>query len=124
MPAACASTRLITASGKCLEGVPGMGFVIARRDGLGKLGAGNSASLAMDLLDQWQYMQKTGQWRFTPPTHVLAALRAALDQYPGAGRPAARLAALHRKLRARWFPACGRWASRPSCPMRCRRRSS
>jgi len=37
---------------------------------------GNTCSLAMDLLDQWQYMQKTGQWRFTPPTHVLAALRA------------------------------------------------
>ncbi|MFX8652931.1 aminotransferase class V-fold PLP-dependent enzyme, partial [Acinetobacter baumannii] len=70
---------LIAASGKCLEGVPGMGFVIGRRSALERA-AGNSASLAMDLLDQWQYMQKTGQWRFTPPTHVLAALRAAVDQ--------------------------------------------
>ena len=63
---------LIAASGKCLEGVPGMGFVIARRTAL-EQSAGNSASLALDLLDQWQYLQKTGQWRFTPPTHVLAA---------------------------------------------------
>jgi 2-aminoethylphosphonate-pyruvate transaminase len=74
---------LIAASGKCLEGVPGMGFVIAQR-------ASSSArrqqrSLAMDLLDQWQYMQKTGQWRFTPPTHVVAALRAAIDQYHAQG---------------------------------------
>jgi 2-aminoethylphosphonate-pyruvate transaminase len=49
-------------------------------------------SLAMDLLDQWQYMQKTGQWRFTPPTHVIAALRAAIDQYQTQGGQAARLA--------------------------------
>ncbi len=82
---------LIAASGKCLEGVPGMGFVIARRTTL-QGSAGNSCSLAMDLLDQWQYMQKTGQWRFTPPTHVVAALRAAIDQYQAQGGPAARLA--------------------------------
>lgn len=82
---------LIAASGKCLEGVPGMGFVIGRRSALERA-AGNSASLAMDLLDQWQYMQKTGQWRFTPPTHVLAALRAAVDQYKAQGGQPARLA--------------------------------
>src|SRR5882762_9892196 len=82
---------LIAASGKCLEGVPGMGFVIARRTTL-QGSAGNSCSLAMDLLDQWQYMQKTGQWRFTPPTHVVAALRAAIDQYQAQGGQPARLA--------------------------------
>jgi 2-aminoethylphosphonate-pyruvate transaminase len=82
---------LIAASGKCLEGVPGMGFVIARRTAL-EASAGNTASLALDLLDQWQYMQKTGQWRFTPPTHVVAALRAAIDQYQAEGGQAARLA--------------------------------
>lgn len=82
---------LIAASGKCLEGVPGMGFVIARRSALER-SAGNSGSLAMDLLDQWQYMQKTGQWRFTPPTHVVAALRAALDQYRAQGGLPARQA--------------------------------
>jgi 2-aminoethylphosphonate-pyruvate transaminase len=82
---------LIAASGKCLEGVPGMGFVIGRRAVLERSG-GNSSSLSMDLLDQWQYLQKTGQWRFTPPTHVLAALRAAIDQYQAQGGRAARLA--------------------------------
>ncbi|MEP6884018.1 MAG: 2-aminoethylphosphonate--pyruvate transaminase [Gammaproteobacteria bacterium] len=82
---------LVAASGKCLEGVPGMGFVIARRAPLERA-SGNSASLAMDLLDQWQYMQKTGQWRFTPPTHVLAALRSAIDQYQAQGGLPARLA--------------------------------
>ncbi|MHB8477231.1 MAG: 2-aminoethylphosphonate--pyruvate transaminase [Steroidobacteraceae bacterium] len=82
---------LIAASGKCLEGVPGMGFVIARRTVLER-SAGNTSSLAMDLLDQWQYLQKTGQWRFTPPTHVVAALRAAINQYQAQGGLAARLA--------------------------------
>lgn len=82
---------LIAASGKCLEGVPGMGFVIGRRSSLEKAG-GNSSSLAMDLLDQWKYMQTTGQWRYTPPTHVVAALRAAIDQYNAAGGQPARLA--------------------------------
>lgn len=88
---------LIAASGKCLEGVPGMGFVIARRATLER-SAGNGYSLAMDLLDQWQYLQRTGQWRFTPPTHVLAALRAAIDQYQAQGGLTAR--------RARYMENC------------------
>ena len=81
---------LVAASGKCLEGLPGMGFVIARRAALEECRA-NSHSLALDLHDQWAYLQKTGQWRFTPPTHVVAALRQALDQYRAEGGQPARL---------------------------------
>lgn len=80
---------LVAASGKCLEGVPGMGFVIVRRSAL-EAAAGNCHSLAMDLHDQWQYMQKTTQWRFTPPTHVVVALHEALAQYAEEGGLAAR----------------------------------
>lgn len=80
---------LVAASGKCLEGVPGMGFVLARRDALAAA-AGNSHSLAMDLHDQYTYMQRTTQWRFTPPTHVVAALRAAIDQFLAEGGQPAR----------------------------------
>jgi len=80
---------LVAASGKCLEGVPGMGFVIVRRSVL-EASQGNSHSLAMDLFDQYVYMQKTTQWRFTPPTHVVAALRAAIDQFLAEGGQAAR----------------------------------
>ena len=71
---------LIAASGKCLEGVPGMGFVFAEKQALAAA-QGNCHSLAMDLFDQHSYMAKTGQWRFTPPTHVVAALHEALLQY-------------------------------------------
>jgi 2-aminoethylphosphonate-pyruvate transaminase len=71
---------VVAASGKCLEGPPGMGFVIARRGALERC-EGNCHSLAMDLYDQWVYMQKTTQWRYTPPTHVVAAFDSAIAQY-------------------------------------------
>ncbi len=75
---------LIAASGKCLEGVPGMGFVFADKRALAAA-EGNCHSLAMDLFDQHAYMARTGQWRFTPPTHVVAALHEALLQYAEEG---------------------------------------
>ncbi|HUN75292.1 MAG TPA: 2-aminoethylphosphonate--pyruvate transaminase [Steroidobacteraceae bacterium] len=71
---------VVAASGKCLEGPPGMGFVIVRREVLERC-EGTCHSLAMDLYDQWVYMQRTTQWRFTPPTHVVAAFDSAISQY-------------------------------------------
>ena len=82
---------LVAASGKCLEGVPGMGFVVVRQAVI-DAAAGNSHSLAMDLHDQHVYMEKTGQWRFTPPTHVVAALAEAMRQFVEEGGQPARLA--------------------------------
>ena len=89
---------LIAASGKCLEGVPGMGFVFLRKDILDGC-AGNSQSLAMDLYDQYVYMEKTGQWRFTPPTHVLVALDEAIAQFQEEGGQSARLARYEKNYR-------------------------
>ncbi|AZF22125.1 2-aminoethylphosphonate--pyruvate transaminase [Pseudomonas sp. R3-52-08] len=80
---------LIAASGKCLEGVPGMGFVFVEKTALAA-SRGHSHSLAMDLFDQHHYMVQTGQWRFTPPTHVVAALHEALLQYHEEGGLSAR----------------------------------
>jgi len=82
---------LVAASGKCLEGVPGMGFVFLRKAIL-ETCAGNSQSLAMDLYDQHVYMEKTTQWRFTPPTHVMVALAEAVTQFVEEGGQPARLA--------------------------------
>ncbi len=82
---------VVAASGKCLEGVPGMGFVVARHDAIAQA-AGRSHSLALDLHDQWRYLRRTGQWRFTPPTHVVAALAEALTQWRREGGQPARLA--------------------------------
>ena len=82
---------LVAASGKCVEGPPGMGFVIVRKSALERC-AGNSTSLSLDLFDQWQYMEKTTQWRYTPPTHVLVAFAAALEAFMTEGGQPARLA--------------------------------
>jgi 2-aminoethylphosphonate-pyruvate transaminase len=75
-----------------------MGFVLARRAALERC-EGNCHSLAMDLYDQWVYMNKTTQWRFTPPTHVVAALDSALTQYFEEGGLAARGGAYARNCR-------------------------
>jgi 2-aminoethylphosphonate-pyruvate transaminase len=74
----------VASSGKCLEGVPGMGFALIRRDAL-ELCRGNAHSLSLDLFAQWQGFEKNEQWRFTPPTQVIAALRQALDEHASEG---------------------------------------
>ena len=90
---------VVAASGKCLEGVPGMGFVIIKRSTLQQC-EGNCHSLSMDLYDQWVYMEKTTQWRFTPPTHVVAALDQAIAQYFEEGGLEARGARYARNCKA------------------------
>ncbi|RBN36408.1 2-aminoethylphosphonate--pyruvate transaminase, partial [Priestia megaterium] len=64
---------LISSSNKCIQGVPGFGFVIAKTDELEKC-KGNARSLSLDLYDQYKTMEKDkGKWRFTSPTHVVRA---------------------------------------------------
>ena len=70
---------LAASANKCLEGVPGMGFVIVARDSFPGT-EGNAHSLSLDLYQQWRYMNENGQWRFTPPTHCLLALDQALRE--------------------------------------------
>ena len=89
---------VVAASGKCLEGPPGMGFVIVRREALERCEE-NCHSLSLDLYDQWVYMKKTTQWRYTPPTHVVAAFDAAIAQYLEEGGLAARGARYARNCR-------------------------
>ena len=75
---------MVASANKCLEGVPGVGFAIVRREELEEA-RGQAPSLSLDLHDQWTSMEKNGQWRFTPPTHVIAALDRALDQHAAEG---------------------------------------
>jgi 2-aminoethylphosphonate-pyruvate transaminase len=71
-------------SNKCIEGVPGLGFVVCRRDALVKT-QGNATTLVLDLHDQWANFEKTGQYRFTPPTHVIVAFHQALEEFTAEG---------------------------------------
>lgn len=90
LPLGSARFDAIAASAnKCLEGVPGLAFVVARRDVLAA-SEGNAGSLALDLYDQWRRLEADGQFRFTPPTHVLAALDEALRLHAAEGGTAGR----------------------------------
>jgi 2-aminoethylphosphonate-pyruvate transaminase len=80
---------LAASSNKCLEGVPGLGFVVCRRDAMPET-KGNATTLVLDLHDQWQNFEKTGQYRFTPPIHVIVALGKAIEEHAAEGGVAGR----------------------------------
>lgn len=82
---------MVSSANKCIEGIPGFGFVIIRR-ALLEQAQGRAHSLSLDLLEQWRYMERTGQWRFTPPTHSVVAFRKALEQHVAEGGVAGRQA--------------------------------
>ena len=83
-PGAFAFDALAASANKCLESVPGIGFVIARKTVL-EGARPNCHSLSLDLHAQWRGMNRTRQWRFTPPTHVVAALLQALEEHRDEG---------------------------------------
>lgn len=70
---------IIATSNKCLQGLPGVSFVIAKKKTLEKC-KGNSTSLYLDLYEQWKYLEETGQFRFTAPVQIIYALWAAIDE--------------------------------------------
>jgi 2-aminoethylphosphonate-pyruvate transaminase len=72
----CGIDFLVSSANKCIEGVPGFSFTICRRDSL-LATEGWARSLSLDLLAQWQGLEANGQFRFTPPTHVLLAFEQA-----------------------------------------------
>lgn len=80
---------LISSANKCIEGVPGFAFAIAKRSSVEEA-KGNSSSLALDLYAQMQGLDGNGQFRFTPPTHPLIAFRQALRELEIEGGVAAR----------------------------------
>jgi len=82
---------LVSSANKCIEGVPGFGFVIARREALMET-EGRARSLSLDLLAQWQGLEANGQFRFTPPTHALLAFHQALLELEAEGGVAGRAA--------------------------------
>jgi len=75
---------LISSANKCVEGVPGFSFVIARREALIE-SEGRARSLSLDLLAQWRGFEKSGQFRFTPPTHAILAFDQALRELEDEG---------------------------------------
>jgi 2-aminoethylphosphonate-pyruvate transaminase len=76
---------LISSANKCIQGVPGFGFVIAKTSCMEQI-KGFARSLSLDLYDQWKCMEdNNGKWRFTSPTHVVRAFYQALKELADEG---------------------------------------
>lgn len=91
---------LVSSANKCIQGVPGFAFVIARRDLL-DAAEGCARSVSLDLRSQWKVLESDGQFRFTPPTHALLAFWQALQELEEEGGiegRASRYAANHQVL--------------------------
>jgi len=82
---------LVSSANKCIQGVPGFGFVLGRRDLLISA-EGRARSISLDLVAQWKGLESDGQFRFTPPTHVLLAFWQALEELEAEGGIAGRAA--------------------------------
>jgi 2-aminoethylphosphonate-pyruvate transaminase len=81
---------LVSSANKCIQGVPGFGFVLAKRSSMIAI-EGLSRSVSLDLYDQWRCMEDNGgKWRFTSPTHVVRAFAEALKELDGEGGIVAR----------------------------------
>ncbi len=80
---------LVSSSNKCIEGVPGFSYVLVKRSML-KASKGRSHSVVLDLYEQWRGLEANGQFRFTPPTHALAAFHQAMQEHQQEGGVAAR----------------------------------
>ena len=85
----CGIDFLVSSANKCIEGVPGFSFAICQRDSLLAI-QGWARSVSLDLLAQWQGLEANGQFRFTPPTHVLLAFEQALMELQAEGGVAGR----------------------------------
>ncbi len=80
---------LVSSSNKCIEGVPGFSFIIAKREKLLQC-KGQARSLVLDIFAQWEALENDGQFRFTPPTQSLAAFHQALKELETEGGVEAR----------------------------------
>ncbi|WP_299491111.1 2-aminoethylphosphonate--pyruvate transaminase [uncultured Shewanella sp.] len=83
------TVALIGSANKCLESVPGITFVFIKEKQLID-SKDNCTSISFDLFSQWQYMEEKSQWRFSPPTHVVAAFNTALSLFHRQGGVKAR----------------------------------
>lgn len=86
---ACGIDYLVSSSNKCIEGVPGFSFVLAKKEDLENT-SGYARTLSLDLFAQWQGLEGDGQFRFTPPVHAILAFHQALIELENEGGISAR----------------------------------
>lgn len=71
-------TYLASSSNKCIQGMAGISFVIAKLDALIKLNDVKKRNYYLNLYQQYEYFKKNYQMRFTPPVQTLYALKQAI----------------------------------------------
>lgn len=71
---------IISSSNKCIQGMPGLSFVIFKKSLLERL-HGRGRSHYFDIYAQYTGFHDTGQMQFTPPVQVVYALRKAIDLF-------------------------------------------
>jgi len=82
---------LVSSANKCVQGVPGFGFALCKRELL-EATEGFARTVSLDLTAQWRGLESNGQFRFTPPTHTLLAFAQALRELADEGGITARAA--------------------------------
>jgi 2-aminoethylphosphonate-pyruvate transaminase len=82
--AECGIDYLVSSANKCIEGIPGFGIILVKRDTLMKT-EGYAQTFSLDLFAQLLRLEKDGQFRFTPPTHSLIAYHQALLELEAEG---------------------------------------
>ena len=87
----CHIDFMVSSANKCIEGVPGFGFIVARREAM-LASEGWARSVVLDILAQWKGLDANGQFRFTPPTHAIIAFSRALEELEIEGGVAGRAA--------------------------------
>jgi aspartate aminotransferase-like enzyme len=79
---------LLSAANKCIQGMAGLSFVIARKETLAGTKDHPRRTLYLNLYHADRHLRGTGQFPFTPPVQVIYALRRALDEFFAEGQEA------------------------------------
>ena len=68
--------------------MPSMWWVVVVKKSSLETSAKRSRSVVLDLHSQWKMLEESGAWRWTPPTHVVAALHKACERHRKEGQSA------------------------------------
>jgi len=71
---------IISSANKCLQGMPGLAFVIAKKSALMQ-SKGRARSFYFDLHQQFYALETQREMPFTPPVQIIYALRQALNEF-------------------------------------------
>jgi 2-aminoethylphosphonate-pyruvate transaminase len=74
-----AISAIVGTSSVCIQALPGLSFCVVKKDLLNS-SMGRSQSFSQDLFEEWRNLESSGQFRFSAPTHLVAALQRALKE--------------------------------------------